>query len=121
MKAWIVLIDPFRISLFYVSSATKELTFSTIIKNTKSPHSLAETKQISDDFASYVAEEIEIACGCGTNNALIISGDSSDVKKVCKCLSRSIKNSIIGITPKGYNPELWREVLAYAEHTSLVS
>ncbi len=115
MNAWIMLIDPLRTSVFRASTSKKELTFSTVIKNTGTFSSLEDTKKISDDFAHYIAEEIEIACGCGTNSALIISGDTNDVQKVCKCLSSSAKSNIIGIAPKGYNPELWKQILNYSQ------
>ena len=106
-----MLVEPFRISVFKTHSNKKDITFSTVIKNTFPISSLEESQRISDSFANYVAEEIEIACGCGTNSALIMSGESADVQKICKCLSPAVKKSIIGITPKGYNPTLWKEVL----------
>jgi len=114
MKAWIMSIDPFRVSVFQASSNRQEIVFSTVIKNNQPISSLA-IREISDGFAQYVAEEIEIACGCGTNSSLILSGNSDDVKKVCQCLSPSLKNNIIGITEKGYCPEVWKGILTLSE------
>lgn len=117
MKAWIMLVNPVRVSVFFASPLNGDFTFATVIKNTKTISSMSDTNPISDDFANYAAEEIEIACGCGTNSALIISGDTRDVQKVCNCLSPSVKGSIIGIIPKGYNPHLWREILQLSTPT----
>jgi hypothetical protein len=111
MKAWIMSVEPFRVSVFQASSEQSNINFSTVIKNNQPFRSMAASKQISDGFAKYIAEEIEIACGCGTDSSLIISGDEKDVQKVCNCLSLAAKKSIIGITPKGYHPLLWKEVL----------
>jgi len=126
MKAWIMLIDPLKISVFHANSSKNDVTLYTVIQNGDGDMSefpkrgqgqgqgqgqQQQIKQISDDFAHYVAEEIEIACGCGTNTGLIFSGETSDVQKVCRSLSPAVKGSIIGITPKGYIPFLWRQIL----------
>lgn len=119
MKAWIMLIDPLSTTVFQISSHKREISFSTTIENSLPSRSSSKSEEISDQFAHYIAEEMEIACGCGTYSALIIAGESDDVKKICKCLSPVTKSNIIGITPKGYNPTLWREVLTQSVSMSV--
>jgi hypothetical protein len=120
MNAWIMLVDPNRVSVFRASSNRTDIIFSKVIRNLGRTRTQEESPQISDHFANYIAEEIEIACGCGTDSSLIISGESVDVHKVCNCLSSDVKKHIIGIIPKGYNPDLWKEVLVHYEHKGSV-
>jgi hypothetical protein len=100
-------IDLFRVSVFQVNQNNNGIHFSTVIKNPYPFLSSIVRRQISEDFAQYIAEEIEIACGCGTDSGLILSGNENDVQKVYHCLSDSVKNNVLGIMPKGYHPELW--------------
>lgn len=110
MKTWIMSVDLFRVSVFQINPERKEVQFSTLIKSPYPALSSIVSRQISIDFAQYIAEEIEIACGCGTDNQVILSGSTIDTQKIFHCLSESVKCTVIGITNKGYQPDLWQDI-----------
>ena len=50
-------------------------------------------------FCRYLADEIEPACGSGTESRFLICGDPSLVSDVCQCLNDRVRSLIIGIVP----------------------
>jgi hypothetical protein len=56
-------------------------------------------------FSRYLADEIEIACGGGTDCRFLICGDPALVNSVCQCLSDGVRKLIIGIVPKNVTRE----------------
>ena len=51
-------------------------------------------------FSRYLADEIEIACGGGTDSRFMICGDPTLINNVCQCLSDGVRGLIIGIVPQ---------------------
>jgi hypothetical protein len=45
-------------------------------------------------FLKYIAEEMELACGWGTNNGLVIRGEQAIVKRVTALFSHEVRCSI---------------------------
>jgi len=50
--------------------------------------------QPKTSFLKYIAEEMELACGWGTNNNLVVRGEQNIVKKITKLFSYEVRSSI---------------------------
>jgi protein required for attachment to host cells len=60
------------------------------------PKSKTKSKDSNKKFVRYIAEEIEVACGAGTDSQLIICAEKEMLSKFLDVLSINVKQSLIG-------------------------
>ena len=57
---------------------------------------MSKDQNATPQFAQYLAEEIEIACGCGTDSRLVVCAERKVLKELRKRLSRQVQQVIVG-------------------------
>ena len=71
MRTWILCADKLCAKLFMKKSPQDEACLCRTISCPKTSKNSHQKKELSE-FAHYVAEEIEIACGAGTDSRLVL-------------------------------------------------
>jgi len=95
MKTWILCADNLCAEIFMKNSPqdTPHLCY-TIPASNVTPQS--KSKNSNKKFVRYIAEEIEVACGAGTDSQLIICAEKEMLSKFLDVLSINVKQSLIG-------------------------
>jgi hypothetical protein len=57
-------------------------------------YTLNSSHRSKNHFLKYIAEEMELACGVGTSNDLIVEGEKEAVKKITELFSHEVRSSI---------------------------
>jgi hypothetical protein len=57
-------------------------------------YTLNSSHRSKNKFLKYVAEEMELACGCGTCNELVVRGEKDILKKLTDLFSYEVRSSI---------------------------
>jgi protein required for attachment to host cells len=96
MKTWILCADNLCAEIFMKNGPqdTPHLCYKIpVSKPTDQSKSKSKTNK---KFVRYIAEEIEIACGAGTDSQLIICAEKEMLSKFLDVLSINVKQSLIG-------------------------
>jgi protein required for attachment to host cells len=105
MKTWILCADNLCAQIFMKNSPqdTPHLCYTIPASNvtpakskSSQPKSQPKSKNSNKKFVRYVAEEIEVACGAGTDSKLIICAEKEMLSKFMDILSLNVKQSLIG-------------------------
>jgi hypothetical protein len=57
-------------------------------------YTINSSHRSKNGFLKYIAEEMELACGWGTNNNLVIQGEQGLVKRITELCSYEVRGSI---------------------------
>ena len=90
-STWILYLDPFKARIFIRKGAEVPLEFCREIRRSKIGASARGTLR---GFTGYVAEEMELACGCGTGCSLVLCGESRSVRRLASQLSASVRSKL---------------------------
>ncbi len=85
MKTWILCIDQAVANVFARDDKDGA---------TKLCYTLNSSHRSKKKFLKYVAEEMELACGCGTSNDLVVCGEQDILKKLIDLCSHEVRTSI---------------------------
>ena len=87
MKTWILCIDRAVANVFARDGKDGP---------TRLCYTLDSTHRSKHRFLKYIAEEMELACGCGTSNDLIVCGEQDMLQKLTNLFSHEVRSSIRG-------------------------
>ncbi len=91
MNAWILFADPLRAKIFFKKdSRSPAILYRTITRRKPKP---------TASFLKYVAEEIDLACGAGTRNELIVCGKRSLLPRLVASLSPEARSHLVHALP----------------------
>jgi protein required for attachment to host cells len=97
MKTWILCADNLCAEIFMKNSPQDTPHLCYTIPVSKPAHqSKSKSKNSNKKFVRYIAEEIEVACGAGTDSQLIICAEKEMLSKFLDVLSINVKQSLIG-------------------------
>jgi protein required for attachment to host cells len=101
MKTWILCADNLCAEIFMKNSPqdTPHLCYTIPVSKPTHQSKLSpksKTKNSNKKFVRYIAEEIEVACGAGTDSQLIICAEKEMLSKFLDVLSINVKQSLIG-------------------------
>lgn len=87
MKTWILVAASTSAAVFLFDSVTQSLYLSRNIKGRRFGR--------LNRFAKYLCEEVEIACGAGTDASLILCGEAQILDQIQFGLSESIRSVVL--------------------------
>jgi hypothetical protein len=85
MKTWILCLDKQSANVF-----TRDANHG----SARLCYTLKSSHRSKASFLKYIAEEMELACGAGTNNDLIVIGEQDLVDRITRLFSWEVKNSL---------------------------
>ncbi|MDR3606622.1 MAG: hypothetical protein P4M08_04480 [Oligoflexia bacterium] len=86
-RTWIVCADDCRAKLFVKKGPCEQACLC---------RTIPRPNEALNEFVHYVVEEIEVACGEGTESGLILCGENEILAEYIKQLSDSVRGSVIG-------------------------
>ena len=103
MKTWILCADNLCAEIFLKNDPQDKphlcytIPVSNIASQSQSKSKIkSKSKNSNKKFVRYVAEELEVACGAGTDSQLIICAEKEMLSKFMDVLSVTVKQSLIG-------------------------
>ena len=97
MRTWILCLDSWCAKIFMRKQDADDAHLFNVIPRREVDQSSKEVLNDGIQFIRYVADEIEVACGSGTDSQLIICAEDEVLSKVMPALSSSVRSSIIGL------------------------
>lgn len=97
MKTWILCADPLCAKILMKNNDRDEARLCYTIP----AQSLAlDSGQLDKKFVRYIAEEVDLACGAGTDSQLIICAESSLLAQILTSLNEGTRKCLVGIIGK---------------------
>ena len=96
MKTWILRADTLCAQIFLKTSPEAEACLCRTIPCQKKLQKSSRKKDLQK-FAHYVAEEIELACGAGTESQLVLCAEGELLKELRRQFSDEVKQVIVGV------------------------
>jgi len=99
VRTWILCVDDLCAKILTKKTKDDGASLCRTIRNSKR-FKVSKSGKIFSHFASYVAEEIEIACGAGTETYLILCAENKVLQELLKHFSTQVKQAIVGTVEK---------------------
>jgi hypothetical protein len=93
MKTWILMAASSGAAVYLYDSITQRVNLARRIQYRRSPGASAESR--SDAFAHYLAEEMDVACGAGTNARLAVFADAKMLGAILKNIAQETKSVVV--------------------------
>ena len=93
MRTWILCADNLCAKIFVKRTDEDRARLYYTIPG---PRRNSRSRQNTKEFIRYVADEIELACGAGTDSQLILCAEKEMLSHFCKRFSGQVKGVLVG-------------------------
>ncbi len=95
MKTWILVAAATGATVYLYDSINQRLQFSRKIKSPYLTKTITGNDSRQESFAQYLADEMDVACGTGTNATFALFGDSDMLSAVLRNLSQQTRSVLV--------------------------